>query len=130
VQTLATAITAVEKLLNFRGEPKTGPRNSEDAQGEKQRQGKGKKKDKGKAKTSKASEDNAKQTNATKEKKLISCWICAKEHYVKNCPLKQKSNALEKANNPHVGVLRVLNVVIEGGSTESQEQDETRLCSV
>jgi hypothetical protein len=117
----------VEKLLDFRGEPKTGPRNSEDAQGEKQQQGKGKKKDKGKMKMSKGSEDNAKKTDATKEKKLISCWICAKEHYVKNCPLKQKLNALEKEDNPYVGVLQVLNVVMEGESMESQEQDETKL---
>jgi hypothetical protein len=60
-----------------------------------------------------------------KEKKLISCWICAKEHYVKNCPLKQKLNALEKEDNPYVGVLQVLNIVMEGESMESQEKDET-----
>jgi len=33
---LVAAITTVDKLLDFRGEPKTCPRNSEDAQGEKQ----------------------------------------------------------------------------------------------
>jgi predicted aspartyl protease len=42
-------------------------------------------------------------------------------------PLKQKLNALEKENNPYVGVLQVLNVVMEGESTESQEQDEMKL---
>jgi hypothetical protein len=36
VQTLATTINAMEKLLEFKGEPKTGPRSSEDAQVEKQ----------------------------------------------------------------------------------------------
>jgi hypothetical protein len=55
---------------------------------------------------------------------LILCWICAKERYVKNCPLKQKLNALEKADNPSIGVWQVLNTVMEGESTESQEQDE------
>jgi hypothetical protein len=64
VQTLVTTITAMDKLLDFRGEPKTGPRNSEDAQGEKKQQGKGKKKDKGKTNMSKGSEDNAKQMDA------------------------------------------------------------------
>jgi hypothetical protein len=58
---------------------------------------------------------------------LISCWICAKEHYAKNCPLKQKLNALEKEDNPYVGVLQVLNIVMEGESMESQEKDETKL---
>jgi hypothetical protein len=52
VQTLATTITAMEKMLDLIGEAKTGIRSSEDTQGEKQ-EGKGKKKDKGKAKTSK-----------------------------------------------------------------------------
>jgi hypothetical protein len=46
VQTLATTITAVDKLLDFRGEPKIGPRNIEDAQGENKEKGKGKSKDK------------------------------------------------------------------------------------
>ena len=49
--------------------------------------------------------DNTKQIDTSKEKKSISCWICAKEHYAKNCPLKQKLNALEKVDNPSVGVL-------------------------
>jgi hypothetical protein len=78
-------------------------------------------------KTSKGSEDNAKKTDTTKENKPISCWICAKEHYVKNCPLKQKLNVLEKEKNPYVGVLHILNAIIEGESTENQEQDETKL---
>jgi hypothetical protein len=57
----------------------------------------------------------------------FSCsWICAKEHYAKNYPLKQKLNALEKEKNPYVGVLNVLNIVMEGESIESQEQDETK----
>jgi len=95
--------------------------NNEDTQGDKQQQGKGKKKNKGKMKMSKGIEDNAKQMDTTKEKKSISCWICAKEHYAKNCPLK-------KANTPSVGVLQGLNVVMEGESMEHQEQDETKLC--
>ena len=51
-------------------------------------------------KTSKGSEDNAKQIDTTKEKKPISCWICAKEHYAKNFLLKQKLNDLEKEEKP------------------------------
>jgi hypothetical protein len=35
MQTLATTITTVEKTIGLLGEPKTGPRNNEDAQGEK-----------------------------------------------------------------------------------------------
>jgi hypothetical protein len=76
-------------MLDFQGKPKTSLRNNEDAQGDKKQQGKGKKKNKGKMKTSKGSEDNAKQMDTMKEKNLISCWICAKEHYAKNCPLKK-----------------------------------------
>ena len=94
MQTLEAVIITTDKLLDFKSEPKRGPRNIEDAQGEKQQQGKGKKKEKGKTKTSKGNKDNAKKTDTTKEKNLISCWICAKEHYAKNCPLKQKLNAL------------------------------------
>jgi hypothetical protein len=74
--------------LDFWGEPKTGPRNSEDAQGEKKQQGKRKRKDKGKMKKSKGSEEYSKKTDTTKEKKLISCWISTKNHYAKKCPLK------------------------------------------
>jgi hypothetical protein len=122
-----TTITAMNKLMEFRGEPKTGPRRSEGAQSEKKQQGKGKNKDKGKAKISKGNDNNARKMEASKEKKLISCWICAKEHYEKNCPLKQNLNALEKEDNPYFGVLQVLNVVMEGGSTKSQEKDETRI---
>jgi len=81
-------------------------------------------------KMSKGSEDYAKQTNTVKENKLISCWICAKEHYAKNCPVKHKLNALEKEDNPSFGVLQALNVVMEGESMESQEKDETKLCYV
>jgi hypothetical protein len=72
MQTLATTITTIGKLLDFQSEPKTGPRNSEDTQGEKQQQGKGKKRDKGKTKMSKGSEDNTKQIDVAKEKMSIS----------------------------------------------------------
>lgn len=120
MQTLEAVIIATNKLLDFKSEPKRGPRNIEDAQGEKQHQGKGKKKEKGKTKKSKGNEDNAKKTDATKEKRSISCWICAKEHYAKNYPLKHKLNDLEKTiENPSIGVLQVLNVVMEGESMES-----------
>jgi hypothetical protein len=68
--------------------------------------------------------------DVVKEKNLISCWVCAKEHYAKNFPLKLKLNAFEKEDNPFVGVLQVLNVVMEGESTESQQKDETKLCYV
>ena len=88
VQTFAATIIATKKLLDFWGEPKTGPRNNEEAQSDKKQQGKWKKKDKGNMKKFKGSEENCKKTNIIKEKKLISCWICAKEHYVKNCTLK------------------------------------------
>jgi len=67
------------------GEPKIGPRNSGDKK--KQGKGKGKNKDKGKVITSKSSEDNAKKIYASKEKKSISCSICANEQY-ENFPLK------------------------------------------
>jgi hypothetical protein len=67
----------VEKLLDFKCEAKTDPRSSEDTQGEK-KQGKEKKNEKGKENTSKGSKDNAKKTVILKEKKSISCWICAK----------------------------------------------------
>jgi hypothetical protein len=77
--------------------------------------------------TSKDNEDNAKQMDVEKEKKSILCWICAKENYAKNCPLKHKLNALDKVYNPYVGVLQVLNAFMEGESTERQEQDETKL---
>jgi hypothetical protein len=112
MQTLATTITTIRKLLDFQDEPKTGPRNNEETQCEKQQQEKGKKKDKGKTKMSKGIEDNTKQRNVAKEKKLISYWICANEPYVENCPLKQKLNALEKEDNSSVGVLQVVNVVM------------------
>jgi hypothetical protein len=47
-------------------------------------------------KASKSNEDGSKQPETQKEKKPVSCWICAKEHYAKNCPLRQqKVNALE-----------------------------------
>jgi hypothetical protein len=54
---------------------------------------------------SKGSGDNAKQIYTMKEKKSISFWICAKEHYAKNFTLKQNLNDLEKEYNPFVGVL-------------------------
>jgi hypothetical protein len=57
--------------------------------------------------------------DATKEKKLISCWICAKDHYAKNYPLKQNLNTLEKVDNPSSGGLQVFIIVMEGGSIES-----------
>jgi hypothetical protein len=49
-------------------------------------QGKEKKKEKGKENTSKGSEYNSKKMDVVKEKKYISCWLCAKEHYVNNYP--------------------------------------------
>jgi len=98
------------------GEPKKGPRSNADAQGEKKQQVKGKRKDKGNVKMSKGSEDNSKKTYTMKEKKSILCWICANEHYVKNFPSKYKSNSLEKEDDPFVGVLQVLNIIMEGES--------------
>jgi hypothetical protein len=89
VQTLATTITTTEKLLDFRGEPKTGPRNSEDAQGEKQQKGRGRRRTKERQRHPREVRIMPSKQMHTKEKKLISCWICAKEHYAKNCPLKQ-----------------------------------------
>jgi hypothetical protein len=82
-----------KQTVGFWGEPKTCPRNIEDAQSEK-KQGKLKRKEKGKMKTSKSIEDNGNKMEGTEEKKAILCWICAKEHYAKNYPLKQKLNAL------------------------------------
>jgi len=78
----------MKKLLDFTGEPKSGPRRSEDVQGENKWQGKGKNKDKGKEKTSKDSEYSSKEMESVKEKNPISCWIFSKEHYVNNYPLK------------------------------------------
>jgi len=100
-----TTIIAINILLDFRGESKTGPNSSEDAQGVKQWKRKGKSMEKGKENIAKGSEDNVKNIDAMKEKKLIFYWTCAKEHYAKNCPLKQKLNALEKVGNPSVGIL-------------------------
>jgi hypothetical protein len=77
--------------------------------------------------TSKVTEDNSNKMDIGKENKLISCWICAKEHYVKNCPLKQKLNALEKTYNPLVGFFQVSNVVMEGESMEIQEKYDPNL---
>jgi hypothetical protein len=65
-----------------------------------------------------------------RRKKWVSCWICVKEHYAKNCLLKQKLNALEKVDNPSMGVLQVLGVVAEAEPTTSQDPDVTRLSYV
>jgi hypothetical protein len=56
MQTLATKIAKVDKLLDFRGEPKIGPKNNEDTQGENKQQRKGERNDKIKMKMSKGSE--------------------------------------------------------------------------
>jgi hypothetical protein len=47
-------------------------------------------------KMSKGDEYNAKKMDATKEKRMILCWICSKENYARNFPLKKKLNSLEK----------------------------------
>jgi hypothetical protein len=56
---------------------------SDEGQCEK-KQGK-KKKDKEKTKASKNNKDGVKQPETQKEKKPVSCWICVKENYAKNC---------------------------------------------
>jgi len=48
VKTLATSIIVADKMLDFWGELKTGPKNTKDSQGEKRKQDKGNKKYKGK----------------------------------------------------------------------------------
>jgi hypothetical protein len=114
--------------MEFKGDAKIGPSNDE-GQREKQ-QGK-KKKDKEKMKASKSNEDGSKKPETHKEKKPVSCWICTKEHYAKNCPLrKQKVNALEKEENPSISVLQVLGVVTGAQPTVTQDHDATKLSYV
>jgi hypothetical protein len=110
-------------LLGYKVEEKGGPKNNEDAQGEKQH-GKNKKKDKGKVKSfGKTSEDKDKKRDTPKEKgNPIPCWICEKDHYVKNYPMKKKLSIVEQEEKPCVGVLQVLGVVLEEKSTRSQEK--------
>jgi hypothetical protein len=45
----------------------------------------------------------------------------------KELSLEKKLNVLEKVDNPYVGVLQILNVVMEGESIEIQDQDETNI---
>jgi hypothetical protein len=101
---------------------------TDEGQHEKQ-QGK-KKKDKEKMKASKNNEEGAKPPETQKEKKPVSCWICVKENYAKNCPLKKKVNALEQEENPSVSVLQVLGVVVEAQPTITQDPDVTKLSYV
>jgi len=67
--------------------------------------GRGRRNTKGIQRHTKGSEDNARKMDKPKEKKSILYWIYAKEHYAKNFPLKKILNALEKVENPYVGVL-------------------------
>lgn len=38
---------------------------------------------------SKGSDENAKSTDALKENKSVTYWICVKDHFAKNCLLKR-----------------------------------------
>jgi hypothetical protein len=104
---LTTTIKTTKKILDFKDEAKNNPRNSEEDQGEK-KQGKRKDKYKGKMKISrKGNEHNAKEINAPKEKrKLVSCWIYAKEHYVNNCPLKKTLATMEQEDKSYMRVFQ------------------------
>jgi hypothetical protein len=106
MQIVATIITTTNKLLDYEEEAKGGSVNREDTQGEKQHTI-NKNKGKGKAKSfGKTSEKKAKQVDTPKEKgKHASCWICAKEHYAKNCPLRNKLSTMEQVDKPSIGVL-------------------------
>jgi hypothetical protein len=53
-----------------------------------------------------------------------------RQHYVNNCPLKQKLNSLKREKKPSIGVLHVLNVVMEGESVERKEKDDIKICYV
>ena len=80
-------------------------------------------KHKGKMKESKGNKDNVKKIDLQKEKNMISCWICAKDNYVENCPLKKKLKSLEKVENPSVGVLQVLGAIGEEKLIATQDLD-------
>ena len=87
VKTLGEAIAATYKLLDFQGDRKDEAKGNKD--NNEKGQGKFKKKQKNKPKTrNKRDEEALKKTDVPKDKaKPISCYICKKHHYVKNCPL-------------------------------------------
>jgi hypothetical protein len=116
MQTLIISITTTNKLLDYKADTKSGLRNGEDAQGGKY-EGKNMKKDKGNFQTSrKTSKDKAKKADTPTDKgKHVLCWICAKDNYAKNYPLKQKLSAIDQVDKLSVGLFQVLGVVFEEG---------------
>jgi len=113
VKTLAEAISAAEKLHDFRTDRRDEARGNEDGS-KKQQHGKFKREQPGKPKfQGKREDDKPKQFDGKKEKKSVSCYICAKDHYARDCPLRpQKVAAVEQAG-PSVGVMQVLSAVLE-----------------
>lgn len=113
-------VTVVENMLKFNGEANKCPINNDYSKGKKH-QGKDKKKDQGKMNMSKkVSEEKANQTYTPKEKsKTLSCWICVKDHYAKNFPLKHKLAFVEKACSPSMELLQVVGTSLEGKSMVS-----------
>jgi len=130
VQTPTDAITTTYKLLDFKdGLGKEQYENVGalgDAQNNKKRKLAKNKKPSDKA----TSENKANPNDAPKEKKVVCCSICRKDHYTKNFPLKQPNlNAMKAtktvaATRLFVGVLQVINAVAEVGSNYVDEEQE------
>ena len=85
--------------MDYRGEGNPSPKISETEHGDKGN----KKKEEWKSKVPKDVE--LKRSDASKDKKSISCWICEREHYLKDFPLKQKLSTFEQIKKPIVGVM-------------------------
>jgi hypothetical protein len=129
VQTFGTMITATEKLLHFRGEPKAGPRYSEDAQVISSNKGRGRGRTKEIQRRPRAVKTMPTNRRNEREKSNFMSDLC-QGALCKELSLEIEVDALEKACNPYIRVLQVLNIVMEGESMESQEQDEMKLCYV
>ena len=70
----------------------------------------------------KLDEEAPKKDGVAKEKaKMIFCYICKKDHYTKNFPLRPQKLVVVEHEGHSVGVLQVLNAVLEepGVSTET-----------
>ena len=88
VKTLVEYIAAIDKLLYFQVDGKEKDKGNEDDN--EKGQGKFKKKLKNNPKNGgNHEEETTKSTDTPKYKaRIISCYICTKDHYAKNCPLR------------------------------------------
>lgn len=107
VQNLVVVIMAADKLLDYRATTSKG-QEADDGHPERN----DKKKQKSKAKTSeKHGEPKAKKSEVPKERN-VKCFMCAGNHYEKECPLKHPTvNATKKIVQPSVDVLQVLSTI-------------------